>query len=829
MKSLCPFLFVAFLSKGILLVGDSTLPLDERVVLHVGDVIGQPGETGLLVPVYLEVKPGGPEVHIWHSVFRFNPDVLEFSWVKLPPRGIIINDLFPPSMHAGEGIVSMRIDTSYLEDRILPGTSSEPLELIFCVREGAPPGSHSIDTSPGATVVGEDDLSFVETIFLDQSYYPARPVQEGGSITITDPPVDSPIPCPPPPDGGFLQYLPIHEKVTLEIGQLTAAPGETNLSLPLSIRIEQGGPSIVNFQAFLRFDPDVMDIVGIEDTPKECLSVILPPAYFEEPGKIAFKAVYESEDTFLSPDNSGVVANLRVCLREEAAPGFYPIELMLHTPVSLGGWEHLTRFDTAFAPEGAHRQFHPLLEDGLLTVEGEPVLGETCASLIVNDPVTFILGETSGAPGETGLAIPLSILVEPPYEVGGWTAVIRYDPTVFADAHLQYTGALKAYHQTFLDSLQFPEPGTVSLTVRYSHRNWVNSTNDGVAASLQFCLREDAPLGRQSIQIIPSAEHNGNDGRIETTCDLWFPLWWETIQSEPALQEGFVNVEGEPRQGSCYPDPPPGPIQATFMLRDGATVPGGPVAIPFMINTGVKARGFQFSIDFDEEVLEATEIEKTAIMPAGTPEYSFAILRFNNSNEVPGNAGIDEGFLVGAVIYENEYPYFYLPPNQDNEVLTFHFLAKSDVPLNTVTEVQFQDGARTHPDGQDVMNLALVTHGRDLMSLEPGVNVSYIYLSSRIGINGDVSIFVRGDSNGDTLLDLSDVIFTLGFLFLGGIQSNCPDAADANDDGLLNITDPIYFMGFFFLGEFESLPAPYPLPGPDPTPDGLVCWSTSGS
>ena len=50
--------------------------------------------------------------------------------------------------------------------------------------------------------------------------------------------------------------------------------------------------------------------------------------------------------------------------------------------------------------------------------------------------------------------------------------------------------------------------------------------------------------------------------------------------------------------------------------------------------------------------------------------------------------------------------------------------------------------------------------------------------------------FVRGDANGDGSIDITDAIFTLGFLFLGGGAPPCEDAADADDRGTLEITDP---------------------------------------
>ena len=87
---------------------------------------------------------------------------------------------------------------------------------------------------------------------------------------------------------------------------------------------------------------------------------------------------------------------------------------------------------------------------------------------------------------------------------------------------------------------------------------------------------------------------------------------------------------------------------------------------------------------------------------------------------------------------------------------------------------------------------------------------------------GANDLFLRGDSNRDGRVDLSDAVYTLGYLFLGSPMPECDDAADADDSGLINITDPIRTLGTLFLGD-DPLPLPTGEPGPDPTADGLPC------
>src|SRR5262245_42889403 len=90
-------------------------------------------------------------------------------------------------------------------------------------------------------------------------------------------------------------------------------------------------------------------------------------------------------------------------------------------------------------------------------------------------------------------------------------------------------------------------------------------------------------------------------------------------------------------------------------------------------------------------------------------------------------------------------------------------------------------------------------------------------ISRAAWISGQDTPFRRGDSNGDLQVDLSDAVFTLGFLFLGDPpRLPCEDAADADDDGILDLTDAVFGLSFSFLGG-RAPPEPFPSCGPDAT------------
>ncbi|MGE3164567.1 MAG: CRTAC1 family protein [Planctomycetota bacterium] len=87
--------------------------------------------------------------------------------------------------------------------------------------------------------------------------------------------------------------------------------------------------------------------------------------------------------------------------------------------------------------------------------------------------------------------------------------------------------------------------------------------------------------------------------------------------------------------------------------------------------------------------------------------------------------------------------------------------------------------------------------------------------------------FVRSDCNQDGGVDLSDVIYLLGRLFLSiGATPECDDACDGSDDGAVDLVDAIVALGGLFVPGNAFLP-PYPKCGRDQSPDGLLCAAST--
>ena len=83
-------------------------------------------------------------------------------------------------------------------------------------------------------------------------------------------------------------------------------------------------------------------------------------------------------------------------------------------------------------------------------------------------------------------------------------------------------------------------------------------------------------------------------------------------------------------------------------------------------------------------------------------------------------------------------------------------------------------------------------------------------------------LFVRGDLDFDLDVDQDDAILLTNHFFGNPIDTQCADRLDVDDNGFINIQD-LNFMIQALESPGVTIPAPYPLPGTDPTPDTLEC------
>ncbi|MGE4620117.1 MAG: right-handed parallel beta-helix repeat-containing protein [Planctomycetota bacterium] len=123
-----------------------------------------------------------------------------------------------------------------------------------------------------------------------------------------------------------------------------------------------------------------------------------------------------------------------------------------------------------------------------------------------------------------------------------------------------------------------------------------------------------------------------------------------------------------------------------------------------------------------------------------------------------------------------------------------------------------------HPNELTTINLTAFTACGEALSP----------ISCQVLCDPPVESFIRGDSNADGNLQLSDVFFSLDAIF-GLATSPCPDAQDTNDDGNLDISDPLMLLMYLF-GAGAEPPSPGNTCGQDPAGSGdpLDCPGSPG-
>ena len=325
-----------------------------------------------------------------------------------------------------------------------------------------------------------------------------------------------------------------------------------------------------------------------------------------------------------------------------------------------------------------------------------------------------------------------------------------------------------------------------------------------------LCLKEGTPAGEYPVVLETVELTDGETGQAIVP-----QLTGGTLVVEEAVTGGVDDsVWSSCRGPPGDPRPRPETVNAVFSLSSESAARGGSATVSFTIRADAPADGYSFSMDFDEDVLQVQSAEFAWENPDGS-EYDFSSLEFNNRNDDPGNAGVDEGFIAGAAVFDFDGQST-MPADIDNLALRIHFQVKPEASIGTTT-IRFLNGGQS-ASGQPTNNV-LTTYG---FSVTPGSANSFVFVEGRISVMPDIATFRRGDSNDDDKVDLSDAVRTLNFLFLGTPPLVCLDAADFNDDGQIDVSDPIATLGFLFL-DGNVPPPPFPEDGLDPTEDSMVC------
>ena len=245
-------------------------------------------------------------------------------------------------------------------------------------------------------------------------------------------------------------------------------------------------------------------------------------------------------------------------------------------------------------------------------------------------------------------------------------------------------------------------------------------------------------------------------------------------------------------------------------------------------------QGYQIAISYDNTLLTHIEpsddfgyysgLTSDAVFPGGPGAFNGIELFYPamSPNAAPG-----VGLATFAAIFDFLPPFSgqVLPAGTNQSLLQLDFAVSPTATLGSTTTISLDD------------SYSLPSCPTADPNCVPGPAINYIIYNglsiSPIKIDGVVEIvnnpgFRRGNTNGDSGVDLADALFVVNYLFSGGQQPGCMDSADINDDGSLDISDTIYLLNYLFVsGPSPAAPGPQNC-GPDSTDDALDCILPSG-
>jgi hypothetical protein len=296
------------------------------------------------------------------------------------------------------------------------------------------------------------------------------------------------------------------------------------------------------------------------------------------------------------------------------------------------------------------------------------------------------------------------------------------------------------------------------------------------------------------------------------------PGEWGTHEiAQPYPEPGLDAVEDTT---SCPDYTVEAPQETDDIIRIGSVeaAPGEEVEIPVFITNSLDIDAIQMVVEYDPALFTPIEdwadgginYEDTAVGAIldsmGTHQFCFSSLQ----------AHPEDGIFTVGIVPSMIHIGHELQPGIDTLVAKLRGVVSPEAQPGTVIVLEPTNG----PDGGGVkppllMKNELTHHGdARFVTLFPQT------VPGHMAIVDDITFFIRGDSNGDGVTNLSDAVHILGFLFLGGPAPSCRDASDADDSGVIELTDAVVILRTLFLGDSTIAP-PYPAPGGDPGPDAF--------
>ena len=213
---------------------------------------------------------------------------------------------------------------------------------------------------------------------------------------------------------------------------------------------------------------------------------------------------------------------------------------------------------------------------------------------------------------------------------------------------------------------------------------------------------------------------------------------------------------------------------------------GSTQTISFLLDASGSLDGWSFGLCHDPAICSIVSAEIGSAVVAAAAEFTVI------------DTEHDGGLTAGAVIALAP-PFLQLAPGTDLELLRVDYRIVGEPGAASLLEP-------CNTLGSPPVALIVVTNNTEV---DPSFSAGSLEVL-------DAPVFIRGDANQDSIVNILDAIRLLEMLFLGTFPVLCEDQVDSNDDEVVNILDVIYTLEVAVTGE-SVMPAPYPSCGDDPT------------
>ena len=152
--------------------------------------------------------------------------------------------------------------------------------------------------------------------------------------------------------------------------------------------------------------------------------------------------------------------------------------------------------------------------------------------------------------------------------------------------------------------------------------------------------------------------------------------------------------------------------------------------------------------------------------------------------------------------------------------------------FNDFCDLVVRGSACFHKDFDACINITLGpgTYTVVVSARQPGSAGAF---TLRVSLGAEETLFSRGDVDGNGMVEISDAVAVLNFLFRGVGPPGCRETADSNNDARVDLSDGIHLLSWLFIGgEAPAAPGPPTMGcGLDPdeagSPGDLGCESYS--